>query len=304
VLLDDSSKPLSLATVRNLTDWGVPIIGGTTASSIDLSAESLNAASPSWHGIAKAVALRIATTDAAGSVLVELQKYYSAAWNTVRSKTIAAASLTAGAWNDFVFDTGSGDRNITKTASLWRVRVTMTGAAGTGTTISSTSATRTTAAYRLFVTPLEIPTTDIDGRWRPHVDYPDNWKCMIGPWEIPAYTYSYTSGDYQTTAPGLKVTTPGDVQFPLPVRAGVATTVTVKCKQVGCNSARLPKLVAWGNGITQQTATKANDSNWETLTVVFTPAQAGVVILTARQMDYTVDAGTYSLWSDWAVSEA
>lgn len=302
ILINDDLDPINLDAVRNLSDWSAPAFANTTTYSIDLSSECLPAFTPTFPGLARGAAIRVVTTDGSGNVTVELQKYISGSWTTVRSKTRACSGLTAGDWNIFEFDTGSGDRCITKAASTWRLRVTHDGS-GTGTTISTgTAGSRTAIAYRLFVTCSYLPDKDFNGRWRPYRTYPDNWKNMMGPWDIPKVEQTYTSGEYYSDDPGLKISTPGDFQVPLATKGGVTYTVTVWCKQVNCNSARCPKLVAWGNGITEQTDTKTYDSSWEQLSVSFTPAQDGIVIITFRHMDY--DSSSYSLWSDMGVAES
>jgi len=211
------------------------------------------------------------------------------------SKTIACSSLTPGDWNDFRFDTGygTGDAMLTKTGSLWRLSITHSGA-GTGTTVHVSNAGNRTTALCLVYTKNDYAEvyTDYNGRWRPGTTYPLYYCNMIGPWEIPVTELSWTSGEYYSTAPGVKMTSPGDYHAGyIPVRGGVSTTISVWCKQVDCDASRLPRLVVWGNGLgdalnSSQVDIKANDSSWEQLSVTFTPAQDGVVVVAYRHQDY------------------
>lgn len=297
---DILAGPVSHLAIRNIADWAAHNYNETTPDGAQFSLSTtpkVVAITPNFCGLSRAASFYIHATDGVGNVLVELQKSGS----TVRSKTIAASALTAAAWNEFDWDTGTGDRNLTQTASVWTLQITLS--TGTGTSIGCS--TGTTPNYRAYCTPLLLPATDIIGRWRPFKDYPDNYKCGIGPWEEPNWSLSYTAGDFNTNAPGIKVISPGEVLLDeFAALAGRTYTVKFYVKQANCNSARLPMLRLRGCGITEQVATKANDTNWEQLTVSAACTASGVMQVWGRHQDYAVATPATAYYSDGNLSSA
>ena len=92
----------------------------------------------------------------------------------------------------------------------------------------------------------------------------------IGAYELATDALSWTVGDYQMTAPGIKITGIGQKIIQISAAAGVAVTVTVQVKHDSATTK--PQILLRGKSIATQTATctAANDT-WQELSVTETP---------------------------------
>ncbi len=119
------------------------------------------------------------------------------------------------------------------------------------------------------------PATDFRGRARLSIA---GTAASIGPFETPTLTTSYTAGDYQTAAPGLKIPRKGQVFFDIPVETGKTLTVKVQVKHD--NATTKPSIIIQGPTISTQTATcTALTTVWQELTVSTTTNADGIVEL-------------------------
>jgi hypothetical protein len=91
-----------------------------------------------------------------------------------------------------------------------------------------------------------------------------------GAYELATEALSWTAGDYQTTAPGIKITGIGQKIIQISAAPGVAVTVTVQVKHDSATTK--PQILLRGKSIATQTATctAANDT-WQELSVTETP---------------------------------
>jgi hypothetical protein len=240
----------------------------TTSTTYALSSERLIAHTPAWAGTSKGAKIWVTAVGASGSFLVELQKNIATVWTTVRSKTIAVGSLTAGAMNEFVWDTGSGDNVLTTAASTWRLRVTHTGADATNTIGGSASL----AAYRHYAVNSALPTTDFYGRPRPYYTGIQGVGALAEP-----LTAVDTTTVHGTATNSLKITGAGVYRRQIALTAGVPVTYTVWVQHDGITG-DLPQIQIRGLGISPQTATmtEAAASTWQKLTISYTPTFTGV----------------------------
>lgn len=133
---------------------------------------------------------------------------------------------------------------------------------------------------------LGYPAVQCDGYdvlGRPRKMLGDNIE--LGPWALSNLITSFTSGDYNTEAPGITITNEGQQEFELPVKDGVAINVSCQSKYTGTNASYKPQLILRGDSITEQTDTHSGAaSTWEELTVSATPSKDDIlkVILYAR----------------------
>lgn len=253
----------------------------STSATMTLASERISPVTPSGIGTCYGASILLSGKTSSGRVTVELQKYVGTTWVTQASATRPVSELIVGTWNDFFWDTITGDTKLTAVSNTWRLRITADADAAATSLYGSSS----TPSFRLWYMPDSlIPAiqTDLNGLTR---YYPFKPGAVVAPNVQMDYT------EYYATFPSIRIIGAGEIALELPAKGGEPLSVSYYVKHTGAASGQEPQLKVRGITITEQVATHTAGANvWQKLEVTVTPQVDAVltVILSSRDNAATV----------------
>lgn len=254
----------------------------STSYTMNLSTERIYAFTPPQAGVSYGASIFVYSLASSGYVTVELQKYVGNTWVTQASKALPVSALVAGRWNNFFWDTITGDVNLTTASNTWRFRITADANAVT-TTIYGSSTAPSIRGWYIPTSLVPLLAQDVNGLTRQ-----DN-VFQAGAVVAPNISLDYAT--YYASYPSIKIVGAGERALELPAKGGEPITVSYYVLHTGAASGKEPQLKVSGPGITQQVATHSAGANvWQKLEASVTPPTDMLltVILSSRDKDATV----------------